>query len=39
MVKGRAKMYIDEDVDVEVKESMKFGEGGFLSAVLRGELT
>ena len=38
MVKGRAKMYIDEDVDVERKESMLFGEGGFLSAVLRGDL-
>ena len=38
MIQGRANMYIDEDVDVEVKRSMKFGEGGFLSAVLRGDL-
>jgi hypothetical protein len=31
-------MYIDEKIDVEVKRSMKFGEGGFLSAVLQGDL-
>lgn len=38
MIQGRAKMYIDESKDVEVKRSMKVGEGGFLSAVLRGDL-
>lgn len=38
VVQSRAKMYIDESVDVDMKRSMKFGEGGFLSAVLRGEL-
>ena len=38
MIQGRANMYIDEKIDVEVKRSMKFGEGGFLSAVLRGDL-
>jgi hypothetical protein len=38
MIQARSRMYIDEDVDVERKQSMLFGEGGFLSAVLRGEL-
>ena len=38
MIQARSMMYIDEDVDVERKQSMLFGEGGFLSAVLRGEL-
>jgi hypothetical protein len=38
MVRSRANMYIDEKIDVKVKRSMKFGEGGFLSAVLQGDL-
>ena len=38
MIQARSMMYIDEDVDVERKQSMLFGEGGFLSAVLRGDL-
>jgi len=38
MIQGRAKMYIDESVDVDMKRSMKLGEGGFLSAVLQGDL-
>jgi len=38
MCKGRAMVYIDEAIDVDVKASMKSGEGGFMSAVLRGDL-
>ena len=38
VIQARANMYIDESVDVERKQSMKIGEGGFLSAVLRGDL-
>ena len=38
MIQARSMMYIDEDVDIERKRSMKIGEGGFLSAVLRGDL-
>jgi len=38
MIQARSRMYIDEDVDIVVKRSMKFGEGGFLFAVLRGDL-
>ncbi len=38
MIQARSRMYTDESKDVEVKRSMKIGEGGFLSAVLRGDL-
>jgi len=38
MIQARSMMYVDESKDVEVKRSMKLGEGGFLSAVLRGDL-
>ena len=38
MCRGRAEMYLDEDTDVDVKASMRFGEGSFMSAVLRGDL-
>ena len=38
MCKGRARMYLDEHTDIDVKTSMRFGEGSFMSAVLRGDL-
>ena len=38
MCRGRAEMYLDEDTDVDVKASMKRGEGSFMSAVLSGDL-
>jgi hypothetical protein len=38
MCKGRAMVYLDEAIDVDVKASMKRGEGSFMSAVLSGDL-
>jgi len=38
MCKGRARMYLDEHTDIDVKTSMKRGEGSFMSAVLSGDL-
>ena len=38
MCKGRARVYIDEAIDVDVKTSMRSGEGSFMSAVLSGDL-
>ena len=36
--RGRASLYLDEETNIDVKRSMRSGEGGFMSAVLSGDL-
>ena len=38
MCRGRAMVYLDQSIDVDVKTSMRRGEGSFMSAVLSGDL-